>query len=303
MPLAYVGGAVATLRPLYYGTQTNQAMQTENFIPEITTKKEPAETDLFFIFFGKEMLVQDRGGTLHVPTRADLAGLIESLEVEIFIGSLGATSCYTAIAKTDSVPSGYHFSQLRPIFFNCKEEYRSPLSTAVLVKDWAVNTRYCGRCGAKTEPRENEWCASCPQCGYVAYPRMSPAVIVAVLKEGKILLAHNRRFPSSQMYSLIAGFVEPGESLEGTVHREILEETGLTVKNIRYFSSQCWPFPDSLMVGFVAEYASGELTLEDELEDAGWFSKDTMPKVPDKGPISRKIIDWYLDTGGDVSLL
>jgi NAD+ diphosphatase len=166
-----------------------------------------------------------------------------------------------------------------------------------LVKDWILNTRYCGRCGARTTTLDHEWGNSCPDCGHTAYPRMSPAVIVAVIKEGKILLAHNRRF-TTPVYSLIAGFVEAGEDLEGAVHREILEETGLRVKNVRYFDSQCWPFPDSLMVAYVAEYASGELKINEELMDAQWFDRDNMPDVPVRGPISRMVIDWYLETGG-----
>jgi len=278
-------------------------MHTESFNPEITTQKEPANSDLFFVFCERKLLVQDNAGTPRAPSREEVAAFCEDIEDELYIGTLGGVPCYTAITQVNNAPDGYSFSDLRYVFFNGEPKLRTPLSTAALLRDWMINTRFCGRCGAKTVPRSNEWCSACPDCGSVAYPRMSPAVIVAVIRDGKILLAHNSRFPVPEMYSLIAGFVEPGESLEDTVHREILEETGLRVKNIRYFSSQCWPFPDSLMVGYVAEHASGEIQLNDELSDAGWFCKDTMPKVPDRGPISRMIIDWYLETGGDAALL
>ncbi len=278
-------------------------MLIESFIPEIVTQRKPAESDIFFLFYKRDVLVREINGRLAIPSRADVASLLMDPENELYIGMLDEVSCYTTTLELDTVPPGYYYTDLRTFFFNAEERLRSPVGTAALLRDWAENTRYCGRCGAKTVRRENEWCSACPECGYSAYPRMSPAVIVAVIKDGKILLAHNQRFPSSKMYSLIAGFVEPGESLESTVHREVLEETGLKVKNVRYFSSQCWPFPDSLMVGYVAEYDSGELQLNEELADAGWFTKDTMPQVPGKGPISRMIIDWYVETGGDVSLL
>lgn len=276
-------------------------MQIESFLPGINTDKGPTASDLLFIFHERTMLVRNTGQHLAAPTRGELADIPDGLIECRYIGTLDEASCYTAIAKEETAPEGYIFSDLRSVFFKGEAKLRPAVSTAALVRDWIVNTRYCGRCGTKTLPLEHEWCSSCPACGYGAYPRMSPAVIVAVLKEGKILLAHNRRF-AGPFYSLIAGFVEPGESLESTVHREILEETGLEVKNLRYFSSQCWPFPDSLMVGFVAEHASGTITLNDELAEAGWFDKNTIPQVPDRGPISRRIIDWYLETGGDGAL-
>ena len=273
-------------------------MHTESFIPEVTTEKKPEDSDLFFVFQDRKMLVRDTGENLLPPSRTELTPVWKTLKDRLYIGAIGDTACYVSIGEQDSVPEGYLFSDLRSVFFKSKPELRPALSTAALVRDWVVNTRFCGRCGAKTSRLGKEWCSSCPDCGHVTYPRMSPAVIVAVLKEGKILLAHNHRFVAGY-YSLVAGFVEPGESFENAVHREILEETGLRVKNLRYFSSQCWPFPDSMMAGFVAEYDSGELKLNEELTDAKWFDKDSIPHVPDKGPISRRIIDWYLETGGD----
>jgi len=278
--------------PLYYSARV------EFFSPQAGADKIAAESDLFFVFHEKNVLVGTSGENLVAPSRKELTAVLAAMKDPLFIGTLGDVSCYTSIVERDAAPDGYFFTDLRTVFFKTKECMRPALSTAVLVRDWHANTRYCGRCGAKTAPLEREWCSSCPSCGHTAYPRMSPAVIVAVLKEGKILLAHNRRF-TTPIYSLIAGFVEPGESLESTVHREILEETGLAVRNLKYFSSQCWPFPDALMVGFIAEYASGTLNINEELLEAGWFDRNSMPRVPDRGPISRRIIDWYLETGGD----
>ena len=135
----------------------------------------------------------------------------------------------------------------------------------------------------------------CPGCGLTAFPKISPAVIVLVEKEGKLLLARGRRF-ALPFYSVLAGFVEPGESLEDTVHREILEEVGIRVKNVRYFGSQPWPYPDSLMIGFTAEYAGGEIKEDpEEILDAAWFAPDDLPSIPGKVSIARKLIDWFVE--------
>ena len=139
----------------------------------------------------------------------------------------------------------------------------------------------------------------CPQCRERFYPQIAPAVIVAVTQEDRLLLAHNRNFPGS-VHSLIAGFVEAGETLEQAVEREIWEETRLQVKNVRYLSSQSWPFPSTLMLGFAAEYASGTLELDgDELDHADWFSRASEPpRLPKDGSISRRIIDdFYFQRG------
>ena len=122
-----------------------------------------------------------------------------------------------------------------------------------------------------------------------------PAVIVAVIKGNQILLAHSKRFPA-KFYSVLAGFVEPGETLEECIHREILEEVGVTVKNIRYFGSQPWPFPNSLMVAFTADYAGGKISIDgNEIMDAGWFTADNLPPIPAKISIARRLIDWFVE--------
>jgi NAD+ diphosphatase len=135
----------------------------------------------------------------------------------------------------------------------------------------------------------------CLDCGFLNFPRISPAVIVLVERENRVLLARLKRF-AEELYSVIAGFVEPGETLEETVQREIEEEVGIRVKNIRYFGSQPWPFPDSLMIGFTAEYESGEIRIDEtEITDARWFEPDSLPTIPGKISIARKLIDWFVD--------
>jgi NAD+ diphosphatase len=168
---------------------------------------------------------------------------------------------------------------------------------ALQILNWERNNRFCGRCGDRMAPRQDERAMRCPSCGFLQYPRLSPAVIVSVLRGDKLLLAHNNRFPKGR-YSLLAGFVEPGETFEDCVEREIFEEVGIRVRNIRYLSSQPWPFPDSLMVGFTAEWEAGTLAPDGvEIADAQWFGREDMPEIPGPHTIAGKIIrGWLADT-------
>ena len=151
-----------------------------------------------------------------------------------------------------------------------------------------------GRCGSRTVDRTQERAKECPDCGLISYPSISPAIIVAVRKGNRILLAHSTRHRSG-WYSVLAGFVEPGETLEACVRREVKEEVGLEVKNIRYFGSQPWPFPNSLMVGFTAEYGGGKIVLDDdEILAARWFAANNLPPIPGKYTIARHLIDHFV---------
>ena len=276
-------------------------MPSGYFVPEVVQSREIRETDFFFVFKNREILVSRTGVEIRFPTQKELGEITDALGIRYFIGAIGSDFCFACGIDSGDLPESFSFEPLRNAYLDSAEKWRPALSTAVLVVDWDLNHRFCGRCGGETVVMDNEWCRKCSSCGHSAYPRTSPAVIVAVLNEGKILLAHNRRF-TQPVYSLIAGFVEPGEFLEDAVRREVLEETGLMVCDVRYFGSQSWPFPDSLMVGFVARYDRGTISLNEELEDAGWYTAETMPQIPSHGSISRKIIDWYLETGGDGAL-
>ncbi|MBW0148904.1 NAD(+) diphosphatase [Marinobacter arenosus] len=164
------------------------------------------------------------------------------------------------------------------------------LSTGFQVWQWWRDHRYCGRCGLETAFHPAERAKWCEPCGIPWYPRLAPCVIVVIRREDRLLLARSSR-ARHHFYSLIAGFVEPGESLEEAVAREVKEETGLDVANVRYQSSQPWPFPHQLMVGFFADYAGGELVLqEDELADADWFLPGDTPPVPPQTTIAGRLI-------------
>ena len=192
------------------------------------------------------------------------------------------------------VTVGLHWFGLRDVLPDLDEDAGFLAGRALQILNWERNNRFCGRCGERMEPRLDERSMRCPACGFLQYPRLSPAVIVAVTRGESLLLAHNKRFPSGR-YSLLAGFVEPGETFEECVSREIFEEVGIRVRNIRYVSSQPWPFPDSLMVGFSAEWESGELQPDGvEIAEADWFRQDTLPDYPGPHTIAGKIIRSWI---------
>jgi NAD+ diphosphatase len=172
---------------------------------------------------------------------------------------------------------------------------------AVQLVEWARTHRYCGRCATPTEPAPSERAMRCPACGLQAFPRLAPAMITLVTRgddgpDQEALLARGVQW-QIPMYSCLAGFVEPGESLEGAVVREVKEEVGIVVGDVRYRGSQPWPFPHSLMIGFRARYVSGELALDPtEILDAGWYRRDALPNIPPGISIARKLIDaWVAD--------
>ncbi len=166
------------------------------------------------------------------------------------------------------------------------------------IVEWDRTHRFCGRCGTETGSGPSELAKECPRCEMLFFPRLSPAAIVLVRRGEGVLLARSPGFPPG-MYSVLAGFVEPGESIEETIEREIREEVGIEVGNVRYFGSQPWPFPHSLMIGFTADYAGGELRTDPtEIEDADWCPADDLPDLPPKVSIARAMIDRFVAQHG-----
>jgi len=212
-----------------------------------------------------------------------------------YLGLLGGQNCFTVeVPEGVAPPSGMRFEGLRRIHTLMGEMSFALAGRALQIVDWDRTSQFCGRCGAKTTAHATERAKECPQCGFLQFPRLAPAIIVLIQRGHEILLARGRRF-ESPIYSTIAGFVEPGETLEEAVLREVKEETGITVKDIRYFGSQPWPFPHSLMVGFTASFASGEIALSDgENVDAHWFTANDLPQLPGKLSIARKLIDSFV---------
>lgn len=250
----------------------------------------------WFAFRGSELLVRVEGSEARILRSEEWEVLALPAGAPHAVGSLqGAGAWAVELPEGMEPPEGLAFHGLRRLWGLLDEEAWRLAGRAVQIVDWDRHHRFCGRCGAGTEPKAGEWARVCPRCGLQHFPRLSPAVIVRIERGDEILLARSPHFPPG-VYSTLAGFVEPGESLEQTVIREVEEEVGVRVTNVRYFGSQPWPFPNSLMIGFVADYESGEIVPEPgEIEDAGWFTVETLPKIPPKLSIARALIDGFIE--------
>lgn len=217
-----------------------------------------------------------------------------------FIGFVEAQAWWAVdVPDGDDDPSYGAAVDLRAFHGRAPEPHWLAAGRAVQIVEWARTHRYCGRCGTPTVLSSNERSMQCPACALVAFPRLSPAMITLVTRgpagaDQEALLARGVQW-TIPMYSCLAGFVEPGESLEGAVLREVHEEVGIHVTNARYFGSQPWPFPNSLMIGFRADYESGEIECDPtEIMDAGWYRRDDLPMIPPGISIARKLIDAWL---------
>ncbi len=250
---------------------------------------------LWFIFDNGRLLIKIKNDICAIPDTSDLVVYKSAIFHEQYLGTLDDCPCFAAEFAGDPIRDAeLAFKDLRGLFGMLAEDLIWIAGRANQLVNWSQTHRHCGRCGQLTEDKIDERAKTCPECGLVNYPRLSPAIIVAVLKNDRILLGRNKRF-KLPFYSVLAGFVEPGETLEECVRREIREEVNITVNNIRYFGSQPWPFPDSLMIAFVTDYAGGEIRTDgSEIIDAAWFAKDNLPQIPPKISIARQLIDWFV---------
>ncbi len=267
------------------------------FIPAIHPPTGQDRPILWFIFDKTKLLVQCEHGTCSLPDAGRIeAGGLKPINT-LFFGVLGNQLCYAAgLSPGNPLPASCEWIDLRGLLGTIDEELFWTAGRANHLLDWDQSHRFCGRCNHPMEDKSDERAKQCPACGLVNYPRLNPAIIVAVIKGDQILLARNKRF-RAPFYSVLAGFVEPGETLEQCIRREIHEEVGLRVRNIRYFGSQPWPFPNSLMVGFVADYADGTISVDhSELLEAGWFSAQSLPALPSRISIAWQLIDWFAET-------
>lgn len=261
------------------------------FVPNHVPLSVVPPAALVFAFRDTKMLV---GGPDTAPTIPTLAQL-ESVGVigrRHFLGTLRSVPCI-ACALPDDAPDvpGYRFAGLRSLFFVVDEPLVALAGRGFQVVEWDRTHRYCGRCGTATVDKSGERAKQCPACGYVAYPRVSPAMMALVTRGSDVLLARAHRFPPA-MFSALAGFVEPGETIEDCVAREVREEVGVEVADLRYFGSQSWSFPHSLMIAFTAEYAGGDIKLDEtEIAEAQWFAANALPPLPSSLSIARRLID------------
>lgn len=263
---------------------------------------QPNDTaDLCFAFRGRDLLVLVEDPAPRIPTAAEWAALALPAVREHDLGLLDGRRCTAIELAEDAVlPDHTAAIGLRRVWSSLGESSFRRAGRAVQIVEWSRSHQFCGRCGGPTERVDGETARRCPRCRVSLYPRISPAIIVLVTRGNTALLGRSTRFPG-RMYSTLAGFVEAGETLEEAVSRELREEASIEVKDIRYFGSQPWPFPDSLMIGFTAEWASGEARPDPaELADVGWFTVDSLPPVPPRLSIARALIDdWVRRMGGD----
>jgi len=275
---------------------------SDSFTPSVAPLLPPSPTAHWFICGADGLLVVESEGQTQLPTREQLSDLGLAIECAHYLGRLAETDCFAlafpggAAGKSGrpALPAGLAVRGLRKLYGVLADELFAIAGRAAQIAVWDETHQFCGRCGARVERQSHERAKRCPACELTVFPRLSPAVIVLVRKGSQALLARSARFPIP-MYSTLAGFVEPGESLEQTVAREIREEAGIEVTNLRYFGSQSWPFPHSLMVGFLAEYAGGELRPDgEELIDARWFDAHELPPIPPRLSIARQLIDSWL---------
>lgn len=257
-------------------------------------------TTQWFIFFNDQLLLKkektEQGETIYsLPYGNEvLTNPKEESTVHEVILPTGKTVYTFALEQPVSETGNWVMINLRGSYeYITQEEYKAA-GKAYQILYWDQHSRYCPVCSMPTE-KQTPIMKKCPACGYEMYPPISTAIIVLIRRNEEILLVHARNFRGT-FYGLVAGFLEPGETLEQCVQREVMEETGLKVKNITYFGNQPWPYPSGLMVGFIADYESGEIKLQkDELSAGAFYRKENMPEIPRKMSIARKMIDWWLE--------
>jgi NAD+ diphosphatase len=263
----------------------------EGFVPSHALPAALPESSFAFAFSGDRMIVGGDEATPTIPTLGELnrAGIDGSRH---YLGDLAQVPCVAiGLGNPFLIPDGLHLAGLRALFFRVPEPLLALAARAFQIVEWDRTHRYCGRCGAPTREKDGERAKECPVCGYVAYPRVSPAMMALVTRGRDLLLARAHRFPPGR-FSALAGFVEPGETIEDCIRREVKEEAGIDVDGIAYFASQSWAFPHSLMIAFTAEYAGGELCPDGrEIAEVRWFAPDALPEMPPSVSIARRLID------------
>ncbi|UIJ74865.1 MULTISPECIES: NAD(+) diphosphatase [unclassified Acinetobacter] len=239
-----------------------------------------SKLSLAYIFKQQQLLVDEN---FQLPE-------VEQLASDLNIGT-GDQVIARDLLENEPIPEGLQLIPIRQLLQLWNVQQFEQASRAIQLLEWRRNHKFCSHCGTATQVHATEYAMVCPACGYHQYPRVNPCVITIITRgEDEILLAKNAKNVRA-MYGLIAGFVEVGETLEEAVRRETEEEVGLKVKNIQYLASQPWPFPSNLMIAFKAEYASGELQLqEEEISDAAFFKFDALPEIPFKGSIAHSMI-------------
>jgi NAD+ diphosphatase len=267
----------------------------EGFTPGHALPAAVPANALAFAFRDGRALVSGAGTPGEAPPRLPAWGELGAMGLAgtpHYLGALDGVDCIAVgLAGDAPEPPGWRYEGLRSLFFALPDPLLALAARAFQIVDWDATHRYCGRCGTATRDKAGERAKECPACGLIAYPRVTPAMMVLVTRGREILLARAHRFPPA-MFSALAGFVEPGETIEDCIRREVREEVGVEVGRLEYFASQSWAFPHSLMIAFTAEYAGGELRPDEtEIAEARWFDVDAMPSLPPSVSIARRLIE------------
>lgn len=230
-----------------------------------------------------------------IPDISAIKSLGEPL-YSLKIGCIGAAVCEMRLwSAQQELPAGLIKADLRRLINLWPQALVEAVSRGKQLAAWLHENQFCGVCGDKLETSPLVPARRCAACGFAAFPRISPVCIVLVTRNDEVLLARSPHF-TPDIYSVLAGFVESGESVEACVHREVEEEVGIKIQNLRWFGSQSWPFPHSLMLGFLADYAAGTLVPQaEEIEDAQWFRRDNLPALPRPWTIAYRMIQSWLD--------
>ncbi|MDB5918525.1 MAG: diphosphatase [Massilia sp.] len=271
-------------------------LQTPSSFAPLMAPQDHAEP-LTFLFHHGKLLVREHD--LSLPDAAAVAGLRLAPHQFHPVGLLGARYCQAVWVERDELPAaGFAWRGLRSMFGAMDEDLLGLAGRASQIAEWARTHRYCGACGSTMILATGERCFRCVRCSHLAYPRISPAMMVLIRKGDSVLLAMHTASPTKR-FTPLAGFLEAGESVEEAVHREVFEEVGLRVHNLRYFSSQSWPFPHSLMLAFTADYLDGEIRVDQaEIAEARWFGPgDEWPERIPHVSISSLLIDAHRPSG------
>jgi NAD+ diphosphatase len=264
----------------------------ESYLAAVRPPDEMPERSCWFVFRDDRLLVSGAAALPHCNNPKILGMMPQRTQ---YLGVLGGVHCFSAEAAAESAaPQGWSWQGLRALFGVLDDAQFALAGRALQIVDWDRTHQYCGRCGGPTVARLSERARECTACELAVFPRLAPAVMGLVRREQELLLARSARFPEG-LYSALAGFVEPGETLEQCLEREVYEEVEIRIRNVRYFASQPWPFPHSLMISFFAEYCSGEIRPDGkEIVDARWFdirNFENLPRLPARISIARRLID------------
>ncbi len=248
---------------------------------------------LWFLFRGHELLVKENEGSFTVPAIDEAAVAPSNPDAVLFLGTLNDLPCLTGeVGAEQAIPPGWRTVGLRELFGHLEDIPYGVAGYAAHILRWQRDSGFCPVCGTRLDGMGDEWVRQCTRCDYIAYPPVSPAILALVYDGPNVLLVHKPGWGAR--FSIVAGFVGPGETLEQCVQREVFEEVGVDVTDIAYVSSQPWPFPHQLMIGFTARYTGGEIRPDQlEIDKSAWFRFDQLPELPGPLSLSRQLIDRW----------